>query len=43
LRNYSVDKLRGMLGTITNPAETNDFVYQDPALLEGLPVGFDWR
>ena len=44
LRNYSIEKLKGMLGTITNPPEIVDgLTFNEPALVEALPASWDWR
>jgi cathepsin B len=44
LRNYSQEKLRGMLGTIISPVEeSSDIQFAQPTLIEALPAGWDWR
>lgn len=43
LRNYSIEKLRGMLGTIVEPAEEAPIDLVEPTMLSAVPTSFDWR
>lgn len=43
LRNYSIEKLKGMLGLILNHEEMDSTVYREPMVVEDKPSEFDWR
>ena len=43
-RNYTIEKLRGMCGTIiSSNIQDADMDYDEPVLVQGLPSSFDWR
>lgn len=43
LRNYSMEKLRGLLGTITEPKVEADIEYGAVVVSDSLPTSWDWR
>ena len=44
LRNYSIEKIRGMMGTIVNPPSDGiDREFTETEIIDGVPDNWDWR